>query len=394
MNVIELLLSLPAVILLIPVSVLLVQVLCALPPRRPATLPQGRRPTVAVVIPAHNESLLIAGTLRRIMPQLAPGDHVLVVADNCTDDTARIAAEAGAVVIERNMSALRGKGYALDFGVRHLELRPPKVVLIIDGDCEVAAGTLDHLARMCMKTGKPVQALYQMNVPAGASLRTRIAGFAWLVKNTVRPLGFHRLGLPCQLMGTGMAFPWRVIRNANLATGHLVEDLKLGIDLAHTGAPALFCPEAHVTSHFPSSSDGMAVQRTRWEHGHLAVMLSLGPRTLLDGIRHGDRNLLALALDLCVPPLALLLMLVMAAGVAGVLLWVATGLALPMQLAATALALLGGAVLLSWARFGFRVITLAQLAYAPFYALTKIPLYLRFIAGRQVEWIRSKRDTP
>ena len=52
-----------------------------------------------------------------------------------------------------------------------------------------------------------LQALDLMRSPEGAGLKTRIAEFAWVVKNQVRPLGYHHLGLPCQLMGTGMAFP-------------------------------------------------------------------------------------------------------------------------------------------------------------------------------------------
>ncbi len=260
--------------LLVPVSVLFVQVLAALPAYQPRAMPSGRRPSVAVLVPAHNEALMIADTLRAIVPQLVAGDRLLVVADNCSDDTAKIAVAAGAEVIERFDSERRGKGYALDFGVRHLERNPPEVVLIIDADCAIDSGAIDRLARLCLETGRPVQALYLMHSPEGAGLKTRIAEFAWLVKNHVRALGFHRLGLPCQLMGTGMAFPWAAISTAALASGHIVEDLKLGIDLARAGTPALFCPEARVTSYFPATAEGIAGQRTRWEHGHLGVILS------------------------------------------------------------------------------------------------------------------------
>jgi len=382
-----------AVALLMPVSVLFIQVLGALPAHHAREMPRGRRPAVAVVVPAHNEALLIVHTLCSIVPQLAAGDRLLVVADNCTDDTARIAAAAGAEVIERNNSEHRGKGYALDFAVRHLTHNPPEVLLVIDGDCEVAGNAITRLAKISLETGRPVQALYLMYAPPGSGLKTHIAEFAFLVKNQVRPIGFHRLGLPCQLMGTGMAFPWPVIATAELASGHIVEDLKLGIDLARAGMPALFCPEALVTSDFPSSVDGIASQRMRWEHGHLGVILSVAPRTVLQAIRHGNGSLLALALDLCVPPLALLLMLVLVACVAGVLFYATSGRDRPMWLAATSLVLLGLSVLLSWGRYGQRVISLAHLAYAPFYALGKIPVYLKFFVGRQVEWVRSKRDT-
>lgn len=390
--IIEILLCLLALALLVPVAVLAVQVLMAMPAYHPRHPIGGRRPAVAVVMPAHDEARVIAGTLRAIVPQLAAGDRLLVVADNCADDTARIAAAAGAEVLERTDRARCGKGYALDFGVRHLERNPPEVVLIIDADCDIEKGAVARLAGLCLETGRPVQALYLMQSPAHAGLRTRIAEFAWLVKNQVRALGFHRLGLPCQLMGTGMAFPWAVISRAVLASGHIVEDLKLGIDLAVAGTPPLFCPEARVTSYFPSTSEGISSQRTRWEHGHLGMIVSAAPPLFLQALRRRDRDLFALALDLCVPPLALLMLLVVAVFAGAAVLFAATRLALPWWLAALALGVLGLSVLLSWGRYGRHVISLASLAYAPFYALWKIPLYLKFLAKRQVEWVRSKRD--
>jgi hypothetical protein len=87
---------------------------------------------------------------------------------------------------------------------------------------------MDDLTR----TGRPVQALYLMLAPADAGLARRLAQFAWRVRNWARPAGWHRLGLPCQLMGTGMAFSWDMLRDAPLANASIVEDMKLGIDLA------------------------------------------------------------------------------------------------------------------------------------------------------------------
>lgn len=389
---IELLLCLLALVTLVPVSVFFVQVLMALPAYRDREIPQGKRPRVAILVPAHNESPTIADTLRSIVPQMVDGDRLLVVADNCTDDTAETAAAAGAEVIERNDQERRGKGYALDFGVRHLRDDSPEVVIFIDADCQVNAGTINRLAHLCGQTTRPVQALYLMHSPEGAGLKTRIAEFAWLVKNQVRPLGYHRLGLPCQLMGTGMAFPWSCISTMALASGHIVEDLLLGINFTRSGTPPLFCQEARVTSFFPSSVEGVQGQRIRWEHGHLGMILGDAPRLFAEALRRRDRNLLALVLDLCVPPLALLMLLVLTVFAGSAVFFAVTKVALPLWLAAAAFAILCSAVMLSWGRYGRQVISLSSLAYAPFYALWKIPLYLKFLVKRQVEWVRSKRD--
>ena len=388
----EALLGCAALLLLVPATVLLAEVLLGLTGRGSETSEEGMRPRLAVLIPAHNEASIIVETIRSMLPQLSTSDRLLVVADNCLDETAAIAFAAGAQVIERSDTTRRGKGHALDFGVRHLGTDAPEVVVIVDADCQVAAGALDRLARRCVRSGRPVQALYLMYAANGAGLKTRIAQFAWIVKNQIRPLGLHRLGLPCQLMGTGMAFPWSCLATGSLATGHLVEDLKLGIDLARAGVPPLFCPEALVTSAFPISGEGVRAQRTRWEHGHLGVILSEAPRLFIDSLVRLSPPLLALALDISVPPLALLTLLVLGIWFAGTLLYHFTSAAFPLLISSGALGMLALAVLLSWVSYGRRIVSLSELAFLVFYALAKVPLYAKFIVARQLDWVRSKRD--
>ena len=386
------LLSLVAFCIFVPALVLFAQVLLACLPVRSRPGADGRRPRVAVLVPAHNEALIIRSTLASVAPQLLAQDRLLVVADNCTDDTAQLARSAGAEVVERDSDLLRGKGYALDFGVRHLAQRPPEVVIIVDADCQVGEGAIDLLARRCLEASRPVQALYLMRAPAGAGLKVQIAEFAWRVKNLVRPRGWARLGLPCQLMGAGMAFSWRDLAAVDLANGHLVEDLKLGLDFCRIGKPPLFCPDAQVTSQFPLSQEGLSSQRTRWEHGHLGVILAEVPKLLVSAVTRRNAPLLAMTLDLLVPPLALLVMALV--GVACVA-WLAAllfGITAPAWVATGALVMLGVAVLLAWGRFSRELIPFSVLLYAPFYAARKIPLYLGFLIKRQVEWVRSKRD--
>jgi len=343
-------------------------------------------------MPAHDEALVIQTTLRTLLPQLGPRDRLIVVADNCSDDTANVARKEGAEVIVRTDTTRRGKGYALDFGVRHLEADPPDIALIVDADCEVTPGALGTLARTCSSTGRPVQALYLMRAPSNAGLKTRIAEFAWVLRNQVRPLGMHRIGLPCQLMGSGMAFPWDCLRNSALATGHIVEDMKLGIDLARAGHAALFCPEALVISRFPDSASALQSQRTRWEHGHLSVIFSDAPRLLLESLLHGRLSLLSLALDLCVPPLALLALQLLVIWLAALALHAASEVTLPLMLATLSVGLFGLAVIIAWGCFGRHVVSLTSLALAPVYLLWKIPLYGRFLVSRQIDWVRSRRD--
>src|SRR5215204_1387041 len=101
----------------------------------PVAEPGSPSHKTTVLIPAHNEGAGILPTIRDVQAQLGPRDGILVVADNCADDTAANVRAAGVEVIVRADPARRGKGYALEFRVRHLALPPPDVVVIIEGEC-------------------------------------------------------------------------------------------------------------------------------------------------------------------------------------------------------------------------------------------------------------------
>lgn len=377
----------------LPVTVLLMQVLLATFAVRIAAEVRCPRPRIAILIPAHNEEAGLLATLSSILPQLGAHDRILVVADNCDDRTAEVARNAGANVVERSHAQLRGKGYALDFGVQALAASPPDVVVIVDADCIVSDGAIARLAGLAVLHHRPVQALYLMLTPPGSRPLKKIAEFAWLMKNKVRPLGWFRMGWPCQLMGTGMAFEWQTMRDVRLATGHIVEDMKLGTDLALAGRPPMFCPDALVYSYFPSSKEGIASQRTRWEHGHLSMITSTVPSALLTAIHHASPSLFAFGLDLCVPPLALLSLLVCAMTGVGLILAALGGPIAPLVIGVLVVGALCAAILIAWWRYGRSVLSGKELSLAIFYVLAKIPLYFRFLVRRQVIWVRSKRDS-
>jgi cellulose synthase/poly-beta-1,6-N-acetylglucosamine synthase-like glycosyltransferase len=363
-----------------------------LPPRKRSLWSELVRQRIAVLVPAHNESTGILATIEDIRAQLVAGDRLIVVADNCTDDTAAVAAAAGVEVVERHDLTRIGKGYALDWGLRRLRIDPPQIVIMIDADCRLSDGAIGRLAAGCAATGRPLQALYLMTSPDQVRINCQVAEFAWRVKNWVRPLGLRALGLPCQLVGSGMAFPWDVIRSANLASGQIVEDLKLGLDLAAVGHPPIFCPSAVVTSQFPGSAEGARTQRQRWEHGHIGLILTLVPRLIGRALVHRNWGLLALALDLAVPPLALLGLLlagsVIVTGLATLL-----GLSsIALIISATSFAAFALAAFLCWLTHGRDLLPPAALLAVMPYVLGKFGLYGRLLSRRrESHWIRTDR---
>jgi cellulose synthase/poly-beta-1,6-N-acetylglucosamine synthase-like glycosyltransferase len=352
------------------------------------------RPPVAILIPAHNESAGIAGTLANIQAEAKPGDRIVVVADNCNDQTAEIARRLGAEVVERHDALRRGKGFALDAGIQYLKHTPPPIVVFIDADCRIAEGTLDTLAAAVLVTKRPVQARNLQIAPPEAGLSLAAAEFAFLVKNHVRPLGLSRLGLPCLMTGTGMALPWCLLEQADLSTGHQVEDMKFALDLARGGHAPRFCEGALVTSFFPHSKAGTETQRARWESGHLSMMRyalnSLSRPSAFENVGY-----VALLFDILVPPLTLLaaaLFLMMA--MTGVFALLGGGLT-PLAIATTSALSFLFAAGVAWVAFGMTVLPPQSLSQVPRYAVGKIRCYPKtLLAGKAAEWIRTDRTGP
>ena len=381
----------------LPTLVLGVEVLAASFNRHAAArvVAPGPMPRTQILVPAHNESNGIVAALRQLAAHLPDNTEVLVIADNCSDNTADLVRAFQTEhpqfrVVERSHETQRGKGYALDFGVKQLASNAPEIVMVVDADCLVYAGTLQTLALQCQARNRPAQALYLMTTPPDASPKSKVAEFAWLVKNKVRPLGLHLLGLPCQLMGTGMAFTWQQITATPLASGEIVEDLKMGLDLAKLGFAPVFCPQAFVSSTFPDSDKAIADQRSRWEHGHMAMILKTIPWLSAHAMRRANGQLAALGLDLTVPPVVALLMfdsLLALAGGAATWVW---GFTLLSWLLAPVLVLLT-ALMLAWIVFGRDVLSFKHVLSIPVYLLSKLPIYFNFVFNRQVKWNRAKR---
>jgi cellulose synthase/poly-beta-1,6-N-acetylglucosamine synthase-like glycosyltransferase len=376
--------------LLLPNAVLGVEALAALLPDRRKRPADQRRPRVAILIPAHDEEGGIGKTVSGLLAEITDGDRIIVIADNCSDHTADVARAAGAEVIERTDPDRRGKGHALSFGANHLRASPPEVVIIMDADCRVERGTLRQLAELAAYRDRPVQAVYLMHAVDRRGM-SGVSAFAFLVRNLVRPTGLARLGLPSQLTGTGMAFPWHVYRDAPATEGFLVEDLLLGHELALRGKAPLLCEDVIVGSDFPTSEQASLKQRRRWEHGELAILLRT-PRLIARGISSLDPGLIALALDSAVPPLALLVVLQTTATGGAVVLALLGGSWVPVALTLTGGGLLTLGLGAAWLAHGRELLSLSDLAKIPSYVLWKLPLYSSFMRrGMHSEWERTER---
>lgn len=397
----ECLLVVAGALLLLASALLLIECGSALLPRRslPVTTAEVA-PKAVVLMPAHNEAAMITETVTGLQHQLRQDAYLTntslwVIADNCDDGTAELARQSGARVLERFNTTALGKGYALDHGLQHMADSPPDVVVMVDADCKVHPGAIASLIRAAIVHRRPIQGNYYMTLPeaalAGAGLKDRITVFAARVKNEVRSLGLTNLGLPCLFVGSGMACPWEALQNVSLASGDLVEDMKLGFDLAIAQNPPMFCRDAVITASLPEGDAAAQSQRTRWEHGRLDLTRRYFPKLIGAGLRQGIVGPIALALDMSILPLSLLVTLW--SGVAMLSLAFAfVGGLMPLVISVAGGICLGGAILLAWLQVGRQVLPLGQLLLVPVFIFWKLPIFLRFLFKPQRNWIRTERD--
>jgi cellulose synthase/poly-beta-1,6-N-acetylglucosamine synthase-like glycosyltransferase len=388
-------LTVTALVLLIPALTLFTEVTAALFKKEPEKsswfLEEIDSVSFIVLVPAHNEETVISKTLDSLLKHVTSDKQILVVADNCTDATAVIAREKGFTVLERFDPSKRGKGYALAYGIRHLVTAPPDVLIIFDADCEIKSGTLSALSGFAHYKQQPVQAKYLMEVPDTSVISNRIAALAFRFKNYIRPLGLKKLGLPCLLTGTGMAIPWKLAEQVNFETGNIVEDMQIGLDFEITGHSPLFFEDVTVVSEFPDDAVASRSQRTRWEHGHLQTIFSQVPILLKEAVKQWRFSLIMLAMDIAIPPLSFFALLLTGFLVTAVGAVLFGGPAYIVALGIVPIFVLTLSILLGWTKFGRDVMPAKMLLAIPLFVLWKIPVYFKFFLNPEKEWVRTNR---
>jgi cellulose synthase/poly-beta-1,6-N-acetylglucosamine synthase-like glycosyltransferase len=295
-------------------------------------------------------------------------------------------------VTERSDPGRRGKGFALAHAAIALESTAPEVVIVLDADCSTDAHSISALISATAAAGRPSQAINLLRPAPDETALVQLSTFAFLLKNLVRQRGLQRLAGRVHLTGTGMALPWALFARADLASRSIVEDVRLGLELAEAGQSPQLVSEAHVWSD-PSNQTGTLTQRTRWEGGYIAIAAKNAPRLLWHGLLRLSPRKLAAALDLCVPPLALLALVDTAVlALAAFATWLVEADWWPILLHACAMAAAGLAALLVWWREGRPFVSAGVLMRLPLYLLWKIPVYLKLARrGSRIDWLRPDR---
>ncbi len=363
----------------------------ALPARKPSSASASRgAPAVgrlAVIVPAHNESSGISACVQSLLaceaPEGAPPAHILVVADNCSDDTAERARAVGAEVLERDDNTRLGKGYALELAFEHA-LSDPSVgaVLVVDADTQVRPNFLVAMGRAFERGADGVQCRYLVS----NADEHRLRNVALLAFNVGRPRARERFGLSVGILGNGFGLRRHVLERLPYTAQSVVEDLEYHLMMVREGFAVRFVDDTAVSADVPTTDAAEKTQRARWEGGRLRMVREHLPTLLGDVARLRLRSL---------EPLGELLLLPLASHV-GILLVVLVLPFPPTQLyAAGALGLVAAHVATSLIAAGGTRADALALAKAPLYVVKKLSLLPAILRAskKDQEWVRTARAT-
>lgn len=334
----------------------------------------GAEISFLVLVPAHNEELVLDRCLQAIAADRRPADCVLVVADRCTDATATIARSGGALVLERGEDEEPGRAAARQAGLERARDLAWDAVLMLDADSIIEPGFFAACERALGAGAAAAQARSESS--RGRSLAMEASLAAFTLQGITIPRGRDRLGLSVRLRGTGMAIR-RDVALAHRFRAPASEDLFFTLDLMLDGVRCRHVDAARLRSDGAGSWRAFGGQKMRYEAGRMAAAGTYVPRLLKRAICHRDASCLEAAWFLVTPPFALAVLSLVAAS----LLAVAAG-AWPVAavfaggFVALALTLATG---LAQARAGLR--TWLALAAAPWYVGFKAVVQLHALVS-------------
>ena len=337
---------------------------------------------IVVVIPAHNESQMIAGTVTGVLSQSYPASlvSVFVIADNCSDTTAELARQAGARVLERFDRP--GKGQALDTAFQLLLQEDADAFMVVDADTVLDPDTLAAVANALDQDAKVLQVRYGVLNPE-ESWRTAAMELALASFNALRPRGKAQIGVSAGLFGNGFCLSREALTRVPYLAGSVVEDLEYHLHLLRAGLKVQFLDGVSVKAQMPATAADSKSQRVRWERGRFGLVRNMAPALLKELLR-GRLFAFEALIDVCILPVSLIGLSLIVPLLLGP--WPFRWAAL---LGLAALAFHYGVAAL---RFG-SMSRLVQVAFhVPWYVVWKCAaLVASLFQQRNLPWIRTKR---
>ena len=255
--------------------------------KKPGEYPETEKKNrYAFMISARDEESVIGQLCDSIRAQEYPAEliDIYVVADNCNDETARVAAEHGAYTYERSDLEHIGKGYALEFLFGKVREKMGEDYyegfFIVDADNLLEQNYIYEMNK-AVAADKKIVVCYRNSknygenwIASGSSL--------WFLRAS-RHLNNPRtmLGTSCEVNGTGF-FVHKDIINRQGGWIHklMIEDIEFTVDNVINGEKVAYCHKAMVYDEQPVTFHQSFRQRMRWSRGYLQIIRNYGGRLI------------------------------------------------------------------------------------------------------------------
>lgn len=357
----------------------------------------ARTNTFALIVPAHNEELLIENTCKNLIQVDYPvaSREIFIIADNCTDKTVDACAALPVNVLSRFDKKNAGKGHALQWAFEQVDLSRFDAVVVLDADTTVEPAMLRELNALLNQGSQAIQCF--IKVPNRAeSWFTQLIYVSRTINNLFYHYAKYKLGLSSYLMGSGMCFTTRLLKEQPWNAFSLSEDWEYFAGLIEKDKKVDFAVRAVVLQQESRSLKQATTQRLRWSKGRFHVVRDIGLHLLLKGVKTKNWVMADASLALLFPNWSLQINMILAI--------IFLSLLLPSSLFTTICLLLGVGML---AAQGFILLAGMYLAgdyWQVFKAVLVAPLFLiwKFVIDflsftglyRGKKWIRTARHVP
>lgn len=227
------------------------------------------------IIPAHNEETVVGNLVESLKAQNYPKDKydIYVIADNCTDDTAKVAKEAGAIVLKRFDELHKTKGFALDWFLKQKieEDADYDAFCVFDADNIVDKDFLKNMNKKLCQGEEVVQGYRDIKNPNDSWISSGYAIFYWMMHRFYH-LARYNLGLSALLNGTGFMVKFDLVKPNGWKTITLTEDIEYSLMNIIDGRKVSWSTDAIVYDEQPITFKQSWIQRSRWTVGHLQCM--------------------------------------------------------------------------------------------------------------------------
>jgi cellulose synthase/poly-beta-1,6-N-acetylglucosamine synthase-like glycosyltransferase len=271
--------------------------------KRPQVQRSTRTTRFLILIPAHNEEDGLPETLHSLSALGYPKHlfQTVVIADRCSDGTAKAARNGGARCLERS-DGPGGKGAAMSWAMQKLRRDGIEfdALVIVDADCIADSGLLEAFDDS-LTQGHEVQQGYNYLSNPWETPFTRVIAVTSVLRNFLFYGGKEVIGCSAMLSGTGMCLSRRVVENHGWSAFSVAEDWEFSVSLLLNHLPIHFNAWAKVFARESKGLKQASRQRLRWATGRYAVTTQGARKLFLGGFKEGRIDLIDGAITLTIP---------------------------------------------------------------------------------------------